>query len=65
MRSLSIWRTLLGVDKTVVEAVDLDIATVVFVASVRLTRSMRNRCGSCQKRTLATTRGRAAAGGGA
>ena len=51
MRSLTIWRTLLGVDKTVVEDFDLDPATGVFVASVRLTRSMRNRCGSCQKRS--------------
>ncbi|WP_241987159.1 transposase family protein, partial [Cryobacterium sp. Sr3] len=50
MRSLTLWRTLLGVDKTVVEDVDLDLVAGVFVASVRLTRSMRNRCGSCQKR---------------
>nr|WP_221244046.1 ISL3 family transposase [Cryobacterium roopkundense] len=41
---------MLGVDKTVVEAVDLDMETGILVASVRPTASMRNRCGSCRKR---------------
>ena len=51
MRNTTIWRTLLGVEKTVVEDVDLDFATGILVASVRPTRSMRNRCGSCQRRS--------------
>ncbi|MBB5640097.1 ISL3 family transposase [Cryobacterium roopkundense] len=50
MQNLTLWRTLLGVDKTVVEAVDLDMETGILVASVRPTASMRNRCGSCRKR---------------
>ncbi len=51
MRSLRIWRTLLGVEKTVVEDVDFDVESGILVASVRPSASMRNRCGSCQKRS--------------
>ena len=51
MRSLRIWRTLLGVEKTIVEDVDLDLVSGILVASVRPTASMRNRCGSCRKRS--------------
>ena len=49
MRNLRIWRTLLGVEKTIVEDVDLDLVSGILVAAVRPTASMRNRCGSCLK----------------
>lgn len=50
MRNATLWRTLLGVEKTVVEAIDLDGETGVLVARVRPTGSMRNRCGNCLRR---------------
>jgi len=50
VRFPTVWRTLLGVEKTVVEDVDLDPAACVLVASVRPTGSARNRCGACLKR---------------
>ncbi|MDI3196358.1 ISL3 family transposase [Pseudarthrobacter sp. AL07] len=50
MRNARLWRTLLGVEKTVVEAIDLDDKTGILVASVRPTGSMRNRCGICRRR---------------
>ena len=46
----SLRRTLRGVDKTIVDPVDLDVDTGILVASVRPTSSMRNLCGSCRKR---------------
>lgn len=51
MRSLTIWRILLGVENAIVEDIDLDLVGGILVASVRLTASMRNRCGSCQRRS--------------
>jgi transposase len=51
VRNLRIWRSLLGVEKTVVEDVDLDVDAGVLVARVRPTGSMRNRCGACQRRS--------------
>ena len=51
MRSLTIWRTLLGVDKTVVEGIDFDDDSGDLIASVRSTGSMRSRCGACQRRS--------------
>ncbi|WP_087132861.1 ISL3 family transposase [Microbacterium esteraromaticum] len=51
MRILRIWRTLLGVEKTVVEDIDLDVRSGILVASVRPSASMRNRCGACQRRS--------------
>ena len=50
MRNARLWRLLLGVEKTVVEAIDLDDETGVLIASVRPTGSMRNRCGECLRR---------------
>ncbi|MGY2747690.1 transposase [Arthrobacter sp. UYCu723] len=41
---------MLGVEKTVLEAIDLDDKTGILVASVRPTGSMRNRCGICRRR---------------
>ena len=34
MQNSTLWRTLLGVDKTIVEAVNLDVDTGILVASV-------------------------------
>ncbi|WP_456506306.1 ISL3 family transposase [Arthrobacter sp. UYCu723] len=50
MRNARLWRTMLGVEKTVLEAIDLDDKTGILVASVRPTGSMRNRCGICRRR---------------
>ena len=50
MRNARLWRTLLGVEKTVVEGIDLDEAGDVLVARVRPTGSMRSRCGDCLRR---------------
>ncbi len=41
---------MLGVEKTVVEAIEFDDESGVLVASVRPTGSMRNRCGICLRR---------------
>jgi hypothetical protein len=51
VRTLRIWRTLLGVEKTFVENIDLDLESRVLIASVRPMASMRNRCGACHKRS--------------
>ncbi len=50
MRNPTIWRTLLGVEKTVVEAVEIGDDAGVLVVSVRPTGSMRDRCGTCGRR---------------
>lgn len=51
MQNATLWRTLLGVEKTVVEDVDFDLESGVLLASVRPTGSMRNRCGVCRRRS--------------
>ncbi|TFB69774.1 ISL3 family transposase [Cryobacterium glaciale] len=51
MRTLRIWRTLLGVENTFVEDNDLDLENRILIASVRPKAPRRNRCGSCQKRS--------------
>ena len=50
MRNARLWRSLLGVEKTVVESIDFDEESGVLVASVRATGSVRNRCGVCRRR---------------
>lgn len=50
MRNATLWRRLLGVEKTVVEAVEFDEGSGVLLAQVRPTGSMRNRCGQCLRR---------------
>lgn len=57
MRNARLWRTLLGVEKTVVEAVELDEEMGVLVARVRPTGAMRNRCGVCRRRCPRYDRG--------
>lgn len=49
MRNATLWRTLLGVEKTVIETMEMG-EDGVLVFSVRATDSMRNRCGKCQRR---------------
>lgn len=50
MRDVSLWRYLLGVDKTVVERVEFDEDEEVLVAHVRPVARQRHRCGVCRRR---------------
>lgn len=56
MRSNRIWRVVLGLNKTVIESVDIDEETaaesdeLVIVARVHPTRSARSRCGACGRK---------------
>lgn len=50
MRDVSLWRALLGVEKTVIEGVGFDAAAGVVVASVRPVKRARSRCGLCRRR---------------
>lgn len=50
MQNATLWRGLLGVEKTVVEDIELDEDEGVLVASVRPTRRAASRCGRCQRR---------------
>ena len=47
MRDVSLWRGLLGVEKTVIERVELDEDAELLVAHVRPTSRARSRCGIC------------------
>lgn len=51
MRNSRLWRTLLGVEKTVVEDIEFDDERGVLVAAVRPTGSMKSRCGLCHRRS--------------
>lgn len=57
MRDASLWRTLLGVEKTVVEGVRFDELAGVVVAAVRPRQMVRGRCGRCGKRAAWYDRG--------
>ena len=50
MRDVSLWRGLLGVEKTVIERVEYDEDAQVLVAHVRPTSRQRDRCGLCRRR---------------
>lgn len=50
MRDVSLWRCLLGVEKTVVERVEFDEDAEVLVVHVRPTARRRGRCGVCGRR---------------
>ena len=50
MCDVSLWRGLLGVEKTVIERVEFDEDTQVLVAHVRPTSRQRGRCGRCRRR---------------
>lgn len=57
MRDASLWRALLGVEKTVVEAIEYDESVDVVVAHVRPTRASLGRCGACGRRARWYDRG--------
>ncbi|MFQ4149784.1 ISL3 family transposase [Arthrobacter sp. LAPM80] len=50
MQDATLWRTLLGVEKTIVEDVNYDEESGILIASVRPTASMQRRCGECRRR---------------
>jgi transposase len=47
---VSLWRGLLGVEKTVIERVEFDEDSLVLVAHVRPVSRQQSRCGRCQRR---------------
>ncbi len=51
MRNATVWRALLGVEKTVIEEVEFDEDEQLLVAHVRPGRRARGRCGRCQRRS--------------
>ena len=51
MRNASLWRGVLGVEKTVVEELDFDPVERVLVAHVRPRRHASRRCGLCRQRS--------------
>ncbi len=50
MRDVSLWRGLLGVEKTVIERVEFDEDAGLLIAHVRPTTRQRSRCGVCGRR---------------
>jgi transposase len=56
VRNTSLWREVLGVEKTVIEGVELDDRDAV-VVRVRPTRTMRSRGGRCGRRCAVYDRG--------
>lgn len=57
MRNATLWRALLGVEKTVIERVEFDEDEGVVVASVRPARRVAGRCGRCGRRSSWYDRG--------
>lgn len=51
MRDVSLWRSLLGVEKTVIERVEFDEDEEVLVAHVRPIKRQAGRCGICRRRS--------------
>jgi len=51
VRDVSLWREMLGVEKTVIERVEFDEDEEVLVARVRPTKRERGRCGVCRRRS--------------
>ena len=47
MRDVSLWNGVLGVEKTVIEALEYDPEQDLLVARVRPTKRARSRCGVC------------------
>jgi transposase len=58
VRELSLWRALLGVEKTVIEDIEFDPEQGVLVAHVRPTARTRGRCGRCRRRARGYDAGR-------
>ncbi len=59
MRADSLWRAVLGVEKTVIEDVEYDEDAQVVVVSVRPAARQRDRCGRCRRRCRGYDQGRA------
>lgn len=59
MRAARVWRSVLGVEHTVIESVEIeaDDGGEAVVARVRPTRSRRGRCGRCRRRAPGYDRG--------
>ena len=57
MRNTSIWSGMLGLENTVVEAVELDEAAGTIVARVRVGKGARLRCGRCLRHSARYDRG--------
>jgi transposase len=57
VRSATLWRGLLGVEKAVVEGVEFDPGEQVLVVHVRPVRRVSGRCGRCGRRSPAYDRG--------
>jgi transposase len=57
VRTASLWRALLGVEKTVIEEVDFDEELAVVVVHVRPQRASKGRCGRCGQRAAWYDRG--------
>ncbi|CAN5832548.1 hypothetical protein BH24ACT8_BH24ACT8_05190 [soil metagenome] len=57
MQNVTLWRALLGVEKTVVEDIEFDEDEQLLVAHVRPRARARGRCGRCQRRAPAYDRG--------
>ena len=51
MRNATLWRALLGVEKTVIESVEYDEDEEFLVVAVRPTRRASSRCGRCQRKS--------------
>jgi len=51
VRDVSLWRGLLGVEKTVIERVEFDEEAELLVARVRPSKRQRGRCGVCRRRS--------------
>jgi len=51
VRDATLWRALLGVEKTVIEDIEYDEDEQVLLAAVRPTRRAASRCGRCQRRS--------------
>ena len=57
MQNATLWRALLGVEKTVIEGVEFDEDEQLLVAHVRPRRRTGGRCGRCGRRSPAYDRG--------
>ena len=57
MQDTTLWRQVLGVEKTtIIERVEFDAEDGVVVASVRPSGRMKPRCGRCQRSAIAARR---------
>ena len=57
VRTATLWRAVLGVEKTVIESVEYDEEVEAVIASVRPARRGGRRCGICQRRSPGYDRG--------